>query len=537
MMNEKLLNLKTNVVGFWEKRQKKQKIMLIGAVIAVILVIVGASLFSAKPTLEPLYTNLTPSETGTIKENLDSRGITSEIADGGTSILVPVEQVDTLKVELAAEGIPKSGSIDYSFFSQNAGIGMTDNEFNVLKLESMQNELANLIKGIEGVNNAKVMISLPETGIFVSDKTEEASASIVLDTAAGYQFEESQINALYTLVSKSVPNLPTENIVIMNQYFEYFDLEKNTQLANGTTIADQMGIKKEIERDIQRQVQNMLGTLMGRDKVVVSVTADVDFSQENREENLVTPVDEENMEGIAVSAQRLTETYSGENASAAGVPQTEDADDALDSYVANGTNGDGDYEKVEETINNEVNRIRKEIVESPYKIRDLGIQVMVEPPAADDENSLPEGRVDDITQILNSIIRTTIDKGSVEEELTDADLEEKIAVSVQEFNGKVDFASEEVKVIPLWIYIIGGVLLLALIVLLFLYIQSVRARKRQELEEEQQSLVIAEQEEMEIPDVVAEETEGTLKRKQLEKLAKEKPEEFAKLLRTWLTQD
>ena len=86
MMNEKLLNLKTSVVGFWGKRQKKQKVLLVGAVVAVILVIVGASLFSAKPTLEPLYTNLTPSETGTIKENLDSRGITSEIADGGTSL-------------------------------------------------------------------------------------------------------------------------------------------------------------------------------------------------------------------------------------------------------------------------------------------------------------------------------------------------------------------------------------------------------------------------------------------------------------------
>ena len=67
--------------------------------------------------------------------------------------------VDTLKVELAAEGLPKSGSIDYSFFSQNAGIGTTENEFNVLKLDAMQTELANLIKGIDGINDAKVMIT------------------------------------------------------------------------------------------------------------------------------------------------------------------------------------------------------------------------------------------------------------------------------------------------------------------------------------------------------------------------------------------
>ena len=47
----------------------------------------------------------------------------------------------------------------------------------------------------------------------------------------------------------------------------------------------------------------------------------------------------------------------------------------------------GDYEKIEDTINYEVNRIRKEIVESPYKIRDFGIQVMVEPPEAENPNS------------------------------------------------------------------------------------------------------------------------------------------------------
>ena len=265
--------------------------------------------FITRTTIVPLYSNLSPSETGSIKENLDARGIQSEIADGGTTIKVPEEIVDTLKVEFAAEGIPNSGSIDYSFFSQNAGLGTTENEFNVLKLDSMQTELANLMKGIEGINDAKVMITLPETGIFVSDASEEASASIVLNTKPGYKFEQDQIKSLYHLVSKSIPNLPTDNIVIMNQNFEYFDLKNENN--SGNIFANQQEIKKEIERDIQRQVQTMLGTINGQDKVVVSVTADIDFTQENREENLVTPVDEENMAGIAISAQKITETYTG----------------------------------------------------------------------------------------------------------------------------------------------------------------------------------------------------------------------------------
>jgi flagellar M-ring protein FliF len=34
-----------------------------------------------------------------------------------------------------------------------------------------------------------------------------------------------------------------------------------------------------------------------------------------------------------------------------------------------------------------------------------------------------------------------------------------------------------------------------------------------------------------------EETEGSLRKKQLEKMAKEKPEDFAKLLRSWIAED
>ncbi|MCM3665633.1 flagellar M-ring protein FliF [Mesobacillus subterraneus] len=516
---------------FWQGRTRKQKISL-GASIFFVLAIAGLTAFlTSRTSLVPLYSNLSPAETGTIKESLDARGITSEIADGGKTILVPEESVDSLKVELAAEGIPKSGSIDYSFFSQNAGLGMTDNEFNVLKLEAMQTELAELMKGIEGVNDAKVMINLPEKGIFVNDSTEQASASIVLNTSPGYQFKEEQINSLYHLVAKSVPSLPTDNIVIMNQFFEYFDL-KNENNSSGATFASQHEIKQQIERDVQRQVQNMLGTLMGHDKVVVSVSADIDFTQENREENLVEPVDKENMEGIAISAQRITETFTGNADQVGGVTETGDPADSNGAQYLEGANGNGDYEKVEETINSEVSRIRKEITESPYKVRDLGIQVMVEPPTPDDPNSLPQERVDDITKILGTIVRTTIDKNSLATELTDEVIEDKVVVSVQPFNGKVTFENNVVEKLPWWVYLVGGLLLAAIVVLLLLFIRT----KKTEVGDE---FVIEEKyEQIRVPDVNKElETESTMKKKQLEKMAKEKPEDFAKLLRTWISEE
>ncbi|WP_409253697.1 flagellar basal-body MS-ring/collar protein FliF [Bacillus sp. SCS-153A] len=528
-MNATVNKYKEKLNTFWSGRTKKQKGMYGAAALVIILAIAITGFLSSRTNLVPLYSNLAPSETGSIKENLDGRGIVSEITDGGSTIMVPSEMVDTLKVELAAEGIPNSGSIDYSFFSQNAGFGMTDNEFNVMKLDAMQTELANLMKGIEGVQDAKVMITLPEKGVFISEAVEQASASIVLNTKPGFNFDQKQIKSLYHLVSKSVPDLPTDNIVIMNQFFEYFELE-NENSSFGGTVVQQMDIKDRVEKDIQKQVQSMLGTLIGFNKVVVSVTTDIDFTQENREVNEVTPVDQENMEGIAVSVQRITETFTGNGQAAGGVPSAEDTGDGLGTYVE-GENSNGDYERMEETINNEVNRIRREIVESPYKIRDIGIQVMVEPPDPEDPNSFPQDRQEDISRILSTIIRTSINK-EAGTELTPEAIEDKIVVSVQPFNGKMEFEQETVSALPWWTYVIGGILLAVIILLIFLMVRRNKAVAEETVMYEEQ------QQPINIPDIDTEkETESSVRRKQLEKMAREKPEEFAKLLRSWLADE
>src|SRR5690625_4751092 len=93
----------------------------------------------------------------------------------------------------------------------------------MIKLDAMQTELSNLIKGIEGISDANVLITLPTESVFINEDSQEASAAIRIDTQPGYQFKGNQIEALYHLVSKAVPNLPRDNIMIINQYSEYFD--------------------------------------------------------------------------------------------------------------------------------------------------------------------------------------------------------------------------------------------------------------------------------------------------------------------------
>ncbi|WP_338444344.1 flagellar basal-body MS-ring/collar protein FliF [Bacillus spizizenii] len=536
-MNRTLMQMKNKTSEFWKNRSKLQKILMISALAAIIIIGIIISVFASSSKMAPLYKDLSAEEAGQIKEELDAKKVPNELSNGGTVISVPEDQVDSLKVQLAAEGLPKTGSIDYSFFGQNAGFGLTDNEFDMVKVKATQTELSNLINEMDGIKNSKVMINLPKDAVFVGEEQSAASASIVLQIQPGYTLEQSQINGLYHLVSKSVPNLKEDNIVIMDQNSTYYDKSDSDAGSYADSYSSQQGIKSQVEKDIQKHVQSLLGTMMGQDKVVVSVTADIDFTKENRTEDIVEPVDKENMEGIAVSAEKVSETYQGDGAANGGTAGTGEED--VTNYKADGENAEsGNYEKNSNKINYEVNRIHKEIAESPYKVRDLGIQVMVEPPDAKNTASLSTERQDDIQKILSTVVRTSLDKDATQNQnLSDEDINNKIVVSVQPFDGKVnlDTNTEKSSGIPLWAYIVGGVLIAAIIVLI---IMLVRKKRAQEDEFEEYEYEVP-QEPINLPDINEEENETaeTVRRKQLEKMAKDKPEDFAKLLRSWLAED
>lgn len=82
-----------------------------------------------------------------------------------------------------------------------------------------------------------------------------------------------------------MPNLKTENIVIMDQDSNYYDLNTSSDsYASGMDAQQQK--KEEIEKNLQRKIQQLLGTMMGQDKVAVSVTTDIDFTEEKEKKTL-----------------------------------------------------------------------------------------------------------------------------------------------------------------------------------------------------------------------------------------------------------
>ncbi|MFP8784291.1 flagellar basal-body MS-ring/collar protein FliF [Planococcus plakortidis] len=546
-MKEKFETYKTKTKDSWGSLSKATKWLMAASFFITLLAIGLFVFFNSQSNMSPLYANLDPAEAGEIKAAIESQGIPVEVSTDGTTISVPEEQVAGLKVSLAAEGLPKNGNVTYGIFSENMGLGMTDRHFDVVERDAMQNELAYLVKQIAGVTDANVMITLPKENVWLTDEEQVSTASIVIQGDGSLNLDQKQINGLYHLVSKSVPKLPMEQIVIMDQNGQVFELQDTGAPDTNLTVYQQnREIQQGIEKDIQRELQQMLGLLLGQDKVVVSVMANIDFTKEKREEQLVEPVDPETGEGIDISVERIVETYASEGAAL--------ADDAGtgESEIANYPAADGtvtsESERTEERINREVNRINRQIEMSPYVIDDITINVGVEPPVPDNPATLTQQNMDDIRNLLANTVSTSLSMNEFQP--TPAELDDRISIFATEFQGRPELAEEEPVTtfwtgIPLLWYVIAGVAVI-LLTGIILFVAKRRKRQQEELAAELEMDYFARAAAKMQPAGNAEEEEVDLsefnnranpKRKTIEKLAKGRPDDFTNLLRSWMADD
>lgn len=529
LLPEWLKVAKDRALQFIQKTTLKQRIIGITLLLTTLGVIALVAYNVTKTDFVQIYSNLSEREAGEVTARLTESGIEYKLTADGKGILVPKDVATQVKVDLAAEGIPKSGVL-YNDFSKNMGLGLTDREFSIVERDAIQNELRRLIiNGIKGIDDAQVMITLPEETIWVNQQQGQATATVILSISPGTSLSQNQVNALYTIVARSIPKLSEDNIIITNQYGEELvpDFTSASGMMSTNDFSKLNSFKKEIEKDIERGLKEILGSVMRPENVVVKAFATVDYSQITSQEDLVSSPNGDN-NGIIISMESLSETWNGEGSAIGGVTGVGETD--VPGYQAgNGTGGEQNYEKTTERINYEVNKITRSIISSPYRISDLSISVSVNmaTPNPDDVVAVQqyEALKGDIQQVVANVVRTTLGQENVK--FSDEDIQKRITVIATPFSQNYNQPAKESSM-PWWV--IGVIAALVLVVMAAVIIVAMRKRSSSQIsnEEELISTTITE-----IPPLEVEE-EDAIVRKQLERLAREKPAEFVSLLRTWI---
>lgn len=271
---KQLLDLHNNL-------NKKQKIAIIGGVVAIVVFLAVFIVFSIKDrnanaNYAVLFEGVSPSDNALILQHLQSNNIPYKIPREDT-ILVPKDVVYEQRIALSSNGIPKNSKVGFEIFDEQS-FGMTEFEQKVRLTRAIEGELGRTIESLKPIVKASVHIALPEESVFVS-KEVLPTASAVLEIRPNMYLSPNQIDGIKNLISASIPKLTKENVAIIDQNGEPLGSDSES-MASREMINLQLKYKNNYERILEEKIINVLTPIIGgKDRVVAKVNADFDFSQ------------------------------------------------------------------------------------------------------------------------------------------------------------------------------------------------------------------------------------------------------------------
>ncbi|WP_025598276.1 flagellar basal-body MS-ring/collar protein FliF [Burkholderia sp. WSM2230] len=285
---------------------------LIFAVALLVAVVAGLFLWSRAPDYKVLYSNLSDRDGGAIITALQQANIPYKFSDAGGAILVPAEQVHEMRLRLASQGLPKSGSVGFELMdNQKFGISQFAEQINYQR--ALEGELERTIESISSVKSARVHLAIPKPSVFVRDK-EAPSASVLVNLYPGRALDEGQVLAITHMVSSAVPEMPVKGVTILDQ-----DGNLLTQPSVGGGLdASQLKYRQQIERNTQQRIDAILAPLFGAGNAHSQVSADIDFSRSEQTSENYGP--NGNPQQAAIRSQQSSTATEMSQGGASGVP-------------------------------------------------------------------------------------------------------------------------------------------------------------------------------------------------------------------------
>lgn len=280
-----------------------QKIMFPLIIVGSVMGIVFVSHWANQADYAVLFSDLKPTDSAAVIEKLKTKKIKYEVRGDGSSIAItPPEMVHELRVELAADGVPKGGTVGLEIF-ESANLGTTTFQEKIKFQRAIQGELERTISSLEAVKSARVHIAQPEKTVFAR-KGSEPTASVMLQLHSGHELTKQQIKGITNLVAGSVEGLRPENVTLVDVFGTLLSMPEEGE-DSLTVEASRLQYQREIEKGYVQRIEQMLVKVLGPTKVIARVTADLDFSSSERQEESYDPG------GQVVRSQRTIEEGAG----------------------------------------------------------------------------------------------------------------------------------------------------------------------------------------------------------------------------------
>ncbi len=521
----------------WAGLTKDQKLKLIIASVVLMTSLAAFIYISLKPNMVTLWGDLSYTDMGSVQGVLDDNNIKYQTND--TNILVDEKDLSKAKVLLATANVPSTTTgYTYSDAFANSGMTATDSVKKASFRLADETAIAESLKTLDGVTDAKVKVTTPENNNYFIKDQAPATAMVTLTTSRDITKNEGQIMA--RLVAMSVEGLSMENIEITDQNLTsiYSGLEQNTGVASASNAYEQEQVRRN---DITDSVKKTLSPLYN--DVYVNPNIVMNWNEETQAStSYKSPDDTATNTGYVDTTTTDKSAY--ENATPADVPGTATNGQATtydsagsDKSTASTNKGQTNYiyDKTETQVKKQVGVVDEE--KSSIAITVYNNKVY-DQEALTNSGALNGMSWEDYKASVPASTPLTIDESLITNIQAGTGIAQ-VSIIGYEVPTFIDAQSTPIDIRQIIMFIVLALLILILAVGL------IRNTKEEEITEIEPELSVEDlllstqlEEEKEIQRLkeIEYNAENETKR-QIDKFVKEKPDAVAQLLRNWLSED
>lgn len=367
----------------WTGMGRKGHIIFFAVLGVVVISAIVTIVLATKTEYAVLYRDATAEERSEVLSILSNDlGATEVTVDAEGNILVPKEQVETLRVQLSMQGYPKS-AFNYDVWDNGTDMFSTDADKRIKEIQQLQENLRATIGMYDGIDSAIVILNIPEDNNYVIGNTrEEAGASVLVQLEDGKKLSNDAVKGIYNLVRTAVPGLEEKNITVTDGAGTLLSYEDMPVLAvdSGEEIElyyKRLELQNSITAILKEKLDNIFDGVFSDFRVGVDVQ--LNYDAEKTQITEYTPsVDAEGNRGGMVQNETAVSAGGGNAAEGGLVGAPNNADISPDYPTLEVGEGDEFYYEWQREINYLVNERIDQIEKDGYSYDNISATVVVD---------------------------------------------------------------------------------------------------------------------------------------------------------------
>lgn len=243
-------------------------------------------LWSREPSFMPLYSQMSARDSAEAVEILQRSAIPFKIDPSQGIVMVGADQLQSARMKLAAEGLPRGDGGGFDLFAGNSTFNSSQFMENARYKLALENELARTISQFHDIKAARVHLAIPRESAFVRDN-REPSASVFLDVYSGLELKKHTVAAIVNLVASSIPSMSATRVTVVDQYGQLLNEGGGQSMFTDTDRFQDY--RQSLEQQYAQKIQDILTPLLGYGRVKAKVSADVDFTSFEQTQEIYNP--------------------------------------------------------------------------------------------------------------------------------------------------------------------------------------------------------------------------------------------------------